>query len=319
MEYKDYYKILGVDKNATEKQIKAAFRKLARQYHPDMNPDPSAEARFKEINEAYEVLSDPEKRAKYDQLGADWQRWQRSGGPGDFDWARWTTAPGGQRVHVRQGTMEDFADLFGEGSPFSDFFNSIFGGLGRQPGSGFAQQARARRGQDVEHTVTISLAEAYHGSVRTIAINGRRLDVKIPPGAKTGTKVRVRGEGYAGSGGGEAGDLYLVIQVADDPRFERRGDDLYVNVPVDLYTAVLGGEALVPTLAGDVKLKIPAGAQNGQVFRLRGKGMPKLKRPDEHGDLLAKLDVRLPTQLNARQRALFEELRRLQNTPGTGS
>jgi curved DNA-binding protein len=317
MEYKDYYKILGVDKNATEKEIKSAFRKLARQYHPDVNPDdPQAEARFKEINEAYEVLGDPEKRAKYDQLGADWQRWQRSGGqPGDFDWSRWTTAPGGGRVHVRYGTPEDLEDLFGDGSPFSDFFTSIFGGLGgtRRTGGrgGFEGFDRPRRGQDLEHEVEISLAEAYHGTTRLLTKDGRRMEVKIPPGAKAGTRVRMRGEGGSGVSGGQSGDLYLKVRVARDPRFERKGDSLYVTVPVDLYTAVLGGEVRVPTLAGDVNLKIPAGSQNGQTFRLRGKGMPKLRQPAEHGDLYARLDVSVPTKLTPKQRELFEQLRRL--------
>jgi curved DNA-binding protein len=307
MDYKDYYKILGVEKNATEKQIKSAFRKLARECHPDLNPnDPRAEARFKDINEAYEVLSDAEKRAKYDQLGADWQRWQRSGGrPGDYDWSRWASAgPGGQRVHVQYGTPEDFADLFGEGSPFSDFFTSIFGGMG-------GQAARPRQGRDLEHEVEISLSEAYHGTTRILSRDGRRLEVRIPPGARTGARVRVRGEGQSGSGGGTSGDLYLRIRVTPDPRMERTEDDLRVTVPVDLYTAVLGGEVLVPTMSGEVKLKIPAGSQNGQTFRLRGKGMPKIKNPDVHGDLFVRIEVRVPTELSARQRALFEELRRI--------
>jgi curved DNA-binding protein len=317
MEYKDYYKILGVDKNATEKEIKSAFRKLARQYHPDVNPnDPQAEARFKEINEAHEVLSDTEKRAKYDQLGADWQRWQRaSGQPGDFDWSRWTTAPGGGRVHVRYGTPEDLEDLFGDSGPFSDFFTSIFGGLGgtRRAGGrgGFEGFDRPRRGQDLEHEVEINLAEAYHGTTRLLTKDGRRIEVKIPAGAKTGTRVRMRGEGGSGVAGGQAGDLSLKVKVARDPHFERKGDSLYVTVPVDLYTAVLGGEVRVPTLSGDVNLKIPAGSQNGQTFRLRGKGMPKLRQPTEHGDLYARLEVRLPTKLTPEQRELFEQLRRL--------
>jgi curved DNA-binding protein len=319
MDYKDYYKLLGVDKTASEKEIKSAFRKLARKYHPDVNPDdPQAEARFKEINEAYEVLSDPEKRAKYDQLGSEWQRWQQAGGrPGDFDWARWAAGgPGGERVHVRYGTPEDLEDLFG-GSPFSDFFTSIFGGLGggaRRPGGfgGFEYEPRTRRGQDLEHQVEISLAEAYQGTTRLLTKDGRRLEVKIPPGAKTGTRVRVRGEGGSGTSGGQVGDLYLNVRVASDSRFERKGDDLYTTVPVDLYTAVLGGEVRVPTLAGDVKLKIPAGSQNGQVFRLRGKGMPRLRRASDYGELYVRLDVRLPTNLTAEQRRLFEQLRQLE-------
>jgi len=163
----------------------------------------------------------------------------------------------------------------------------------------------------VEHEVEISLAEAYHGTTRLLTRNGRRLEVKIPPGAKTGTRVRVRGEGGNGVAGGQAGDLYLKVKVAPDPRFERKGDDLYVTVPVDLYTAMLGGEVRVPTLTGEVKLKVPSGSQNGQTFRLRGKGMPRLRRPTEHGDLYVRLDVRLPTKLTPKQRQLFEELRRL--------
>lgn len=312
MEYKDYYKTLGVDKNASEKEIKAAYRKLARKYHPDVNPnDPQAEARFKEINEANEVLSNPEKRAKYDQLGADWQRWQQTGGrPGDFNWGQYTTGPGGERVHVRYASPEDLEDMFGGGSPFSDFFTSIFGGMGgREPGGGFEYRPRPRQGQDFEQPVEISLTEAYHGTTRLLSKDGRRLEVKIPPGAKTGTRVRMRGEGGTGAAGGQSGDLYLVVDVASDPRFERRGDDLHVTVPVDLYTAVLGGEVRVPTLAGDVNLKIPAGSQNGQTFRLRGKGMPKLNKADERGDLYARLDVRLPARLTPEQRELFEQLR----------
>ncbi len=313
MDYKDYYKILGVDKKASEKEIKAAYRKLARKYHPDMNPNnPQAEARFKEINEAHEVLSDPQKRAKYDQLGADWQRWQQMGGrPGDFDWSQWAAAggPGGGRVNVRYGNPEDLEGLFGGGSPFSDFFTSIFGGGMPRGAGGFNVRTRPQTGQDLEHEVEISLAEAYHGTSRLVNKEGRRLEVKIPAGAKTGTKVRMRGVGGEGMRGGQAGDLYLKVKVAADPRFERKDNDLYVTTPVDLYTAVLGGEVRVPTMNGEVTLKIPAGSQNGQTFRLRGKGMPKIGQAGEHGDLYARLDVRLPTKLTPRQRELFEQLR----------
>jgi len=316
MEYKDYYKILGVSKNATEKEIKQAFRKLARQYHPDMNPNnPQAEARFKEINEAYEVLSDPEKRKKYDQLGADWVRWQQAGGqPGDFDWSRWTTwGTGAQGPNVRYATADDLRDLFGDSSPFSDFFSQIFGGMGtgRTRTEGFGFRTRPQRGQDYEQDVEITLEEAFHGTTRTLQRDGERLDVKIPRGADTGTRVRIAGKGAPGVAGGPAGDIYLRVKVLPHPRFERKGDDLYTTVPVDLYTAVLGGEVRVPTLEGDVLLKVPPATQNGRVFRLRGKGMPLLRKPDERGDLLAKVEVQLPTRLTAEQRRLFEELRRL--------
>jgi curved DNA-binding protein len=315
MEYKDYYDILGVGRDADEKEIKRAFRRLARKHHPDVNPgDPEAEERFKEINEAYEVLSDPEKRRKYDQLGADWSRWQQAGGrPGDFDWSRWTTgATGGKRVYVRQGTPEDLEDLFGGASRFSDFFAQIFGGMGTgaAPG-GFEYRVRPQRGQNYEQELEISLREAYRGTTRVLQKDGRRLEVKIPPGAHTGTRVRMAGEGRPGAGGGEAGDLYLRVKVAPDPQFERKGDDLYVTVPVDLYTTILGGEVRVPTLSGPVMLTIPAGTQNGRVFRLRGRGMPHLRQPEQHGDLYVKVDVRLPTDLGPHQRELFEELRRI--------
>jgi curved DNA-binding protein len=334
MEYKDYYDTLGVGKEASQDEIRRAFRQLARKHHPDVNPDdPEAEERFKEINEAYEVLSDPEKRQKYDRLGADWRRYERAGGgPGGFDWGQWTTgAPGGgpQRVHVRHGTPEDLEDLFGGGSPFSDFFSQIFGGMGAgsapgaapggraqagatrtrtQPG-GFEYRVHPQKGRDFEQEVEISLREAYSGTTRILQRDGRRLEVKIPPGARTGTRVRVEGEGGAGAAGGEAGDLYLRVKVREDPRFERADDDLRVTVPVDLYTAVLGGEIEVQTMEGSVMLTIPAGTQNGQVFRLRGRGLPKLRNPDVRGDLYAEVDVQLPEDLTPRQRELFEELR----------
>jgi curved DNA-binding protein len=312
MEYKDYYKILGVDKGASDKEIKKAFRKLARQHHPDVNPgDPKAEERFKEINEAYEVLSDTDKRSKYDQLGADWQRWQRSGTPGDFDWNRWTTGRPGERVHVRYGTPEDLHDIFGDSSPFSDFFSQIFGGTGggRAPGAGgYQYQVQPQRGQDYEQAVEITLQEAYHGTTRMLQKDGQRLEIQIPAGAKTGTRVRISGEGGSGAAGGPSGDLYLRVTVIPDPRFERRADDLHTTVHADLYTMVLGGEVSVPTLTGRVALTIPAGTQNGRTFRLRGKGMPRLRNPEQHGDLYAKVEVQLPTRLTARQRELFEEL-----------
>jgi curved DNA-binding protein len=317
MEYKDYYKILGVDKNASEKEIKRAFRRLARQYHPDVNPDDAhAEERFKEINEAHEVLSDKEKRRKYDQLGADWQRWQQQGGrPGDYDWGRWTTGRPGEGVHVRYGTPEDLQDLFGADSPFSDFFSQIFGGMGGMGagpgGGGFRQQIRPQRGQNYEQQVEITLQEAYAGTTRILQKDGQRFEVKIPAGAKTGTRVRMSGHGGQGVGGGEAGDLYLRVRVLSDPRFERKDADLHTTASADLYTMVLGGEVRVPTMTGDVVLTIPAGTQSGCTFRLRGKGMPRLRQPDQHGDIYAKVEVQLPTRLTPRQQELFEELQKL--------
>ena len=318
MEYKDYYQTLGVKKNASQKEVKAAFRRLAKQWHPDANPnDPKAEGHFKEINEAYEVLSDPEKRGKYDQLGADWQRFQRSGGqPQDFDWNRWASGSPGGNVHVRYGTPEDLEELFGGGSPFSDFFSQIFGGTGVRGGTrGFRSQIREQPAQAYEQPVEITLQEAYHGTTRVLQMTTqsplssqqesrepRRVEIKIPRGAKTGTRVRVGGTGA------EIGDIYLRVTVLPDPRFERKGDDLYASIPVDLYTMLLGGEIQAPTMEGSVMLRIPAETQNGCTFRLRGKGMPKLRQSDQFGDLYVKVEVQLP-KLTPRQRQLIEELR----------
>ncbi len=311
MDYRDYYATLGVEKNATDKEIKKAFRRLARKHHPDVNPDdPRAEERFKEINEAHEVLSDPEKRRKYNQLGSDWQRWQqRGGGQGEYDWSRWTSGQPGERVHVRHSTPEDLEDLFGGGA-FSDFFSQVFGGMSGSPrAGGFQYQVQPQRGQDYEQPVEITLHEAYHGTSRVLQKDGQRLEVRIPPGSKTGTRVRMSGEGSPGTAGAPAGHLYLKVTVLPDARFERRGDDLYTTVRADLYSMVLGGKVPVPTMTGDVVLTIPAGTQNGRTFRLGGKGMPRLRESDQHGDLYAKLEIRLPASLTPRQQELFEELR----------
>ena len=309
MEYKDYYKILGVDKRASERDIKGAYRKLARQYHPDVNPgDKQAEEKFKTINEAYEVLSDSEKRQKYDQLGASYFRWQQQGGdPRGFDWSQWfTQQPGGGRVRVEYG---DLGDLFGGG--FSDFFQSIFGGTGEQTRSG--RRVR-QKGRNYEQPVEITLEEAAHGTQRVLVADGERITVKIPPGVRTGSKVRVAGKGGPGMGGGLAGDLYLKVQVAKHPIFERQGNDLHCTVPVDLYTAVLGGEAEVPTLDGKVQLKIPAGTQGGRTFRLKGKGMPHVRNSERRGDLYAKAIITVPRKLSRKERALFKELANLSKT-----
>lgn len=298
MEYKDYYKILGVERSASEKDLKRAYRKLAVQYHPDKNPgDPRAEERFKEINEAYEVLGDPAKRAKYDQLGSSYKDWERTGGaPGGFDWSQWTSgAPGG--VHVEVGDLDE---LFGGG--FSDFFQAMFGGMSARP-------QPARRGRDLLQPVRISLSEAYHGARRTFDRDGKRLEVSIPAGARSGTRVRLSGQG--GSGHSQAGDLYLAVEVEPDPRFERQGDDLSVEAPTDLYTALLGGEVKVPTPAGEVVLTVPPGSQPGQTFRLKGRGMPQLRHSSVHGDLFARLRVTLPTHLSDEERDLVLQLSKL--------
>ena len=309
MEYKDYYKILGVSRNASEDEIKKAYRKLAMQYHPDRNPgDKAAEEKFKDVNEAYEVLSDPAKRARYDQLGESYTAWQRQGRPGSFNWEEWfTRAPGGTRVEYVD--IGDLGDMFG-GSGFSEFFRSIFGGMGPAQTSQYTSTRTARRPQAYEQPVTISFIEAYRGTQRLIQVNGRQLEVKIPAGAKDGTEVRVAGAGPAGPDGRPA-DLYLVISVAPDPRFERKGDNLHSEITVDLYTAVLGGQVTVPTPGGDVVLTIPPGTQPGQNFRLAGRGMPRLRDPQSRGDLYVRARVQTPRNLTPEQRALFEQLRSL--------
>jgi curved DNA-binding protein len=307
MEYKDYYKILGVDRNASQKDIKQAYRKLARQHHPDVNPgSKTAEARFKEINEAYEVLGDPDKRKKYDQLGNQWQTWQSMGGrPQDFDWSQWFTPGAGPQVQY--GTVEDLQDILGGAGGFSDFFQSIFGGMG--PGQR-TRTARPRRGRDVETEVEITLEEAFQGTMRILEKGNRRLEIKIPAGVDNGSRVRVRGEGAPGTDG-QAGDLFLRVKVLPHVVFERRGDDLHRDLSVDLYSAILGTEVRVPTLRGAVLLKIPPETQNGRVFRLSGQGMPKVSKPDQRGDLYVKIQVVLPEHLTDQERNLFRDLAQL--------
>jgi len=309
MKYKDYYKILEVRKNATADEIKKAYRRLARKYHPDVNPnDKQAEERFKEINEAYEVLTDPQKRAKYDQLGASYHEWQRRGAPGGFDWSRWTGGfPQGARV-----THDPFDDLF-EHTGFSDFFEALFGGMGTRART----RTTPRRGEDYTQTVELTLEEAYHGTSRILQMDGQRLEVKIPPGVKTGSRVRLRGKGGAGRAGGAPGDLYLKVKVLPHQRFERVGDDLYCQVSVDLYTAVLGGSTPVPTLKGTRTLKIPPETQDGQTFRIKGQGMPSLSKKGQYGDLFVTVHVRLPLHLSEKEKALFRELARLRGDSHT--
>ena len=312
MDYKDYYTVLGVDKNATEKDIKRAYRKLARQYHPDKNPDDkTAEEKFKEINEANEVLGSPENRAKYDQLGQNYHRYQQmGGGPGGFDFSQWASAgrPGGGYRSVNV----DFEDLLGGGG-FSEFFSTIFGGGGggrrarqQDPEAMFRRQTQAP-GRDIEQRIEITLEEAYHGTERTLVHpDGGQITAKIPPGAKTGSRIRLRGKGEQGLGG--AGDLFLLIRVTPHQTFKRDGNNLTVKVPVDVTTAVLGGKVTVPTLSGPVKLTIPPGTQGGRNFRLKDKGMPDLRELGAYGDLLAKIRIQVPGQLGEEERQLYEKL-----------
>lgn len=317
MEYKDYYAILGIGKDATEEEIKKAYRKLARTYHPDVNPgDAGAEDKFKDINEAQEVLLDPEKRKLYDRFGAQWKQYQQAGGQAqDFDWSQWQGQPGGRQTY-RTVNPEEFEELFGGGGGFSDFFENLFGGGmgGRGRGSGFdeftQQQVRPRRGRDQEHTIEISLEEAFHGTTRSLEWeDGRRIEAKIPRGVKTGSRVRLGGQGSTGGGGAQAGDLYLRIKVRPHKRFQREGDDLKSTLPVDLYTAVLGGKVPVSSLDRTVNLTIPPETENGKQFRLRGLGMPNLRNPDNRGDLYAVVSVEIPQDLSEEEKRLFRQLK----------
>jgi len=323
---KDYYSILGVNRDANEREIKQAYRKLARKHHPDVNPsDKSAEAKFKQINEAYEVLSDKEKRQKYDQFGDQWQYADQFAQAGYQQTPSWNfSQAGGAR-----GFRFEEADL-----------GSLFDGLFRSGTR--SRRVRPRRGQDVDHPVEVTLEEAYHGTKRTIALRSeepcsschgtgriqnmpcsvcrglgvisavKRLEVKIPSGVKEGSRVRIAGKGKQSYTGGASGDLYLMVSVKPHRRFERRGDDLYEEVAVPLTVAVLGGEIQVPTLKGKLALKIPPETQNGRAFRLAGQGMPHLG-DSSHGDLLAKVSVILPTKLSEEERKLFEQLSQLRS------
>ena len=303
MDYKDYYKTLGVERNASEEDIRKAYRKLAMQYHPDRNPnDQQAEERFKEINEAYQVLNDPKKRSHYDRLGSDYSNWQRRGAPGDFNWDQYGGGfPGGVRVEYG-----DLDDLFGGAGGFSDFFRTIFGRGAEGAGAGTSARVRSRQQpQGYQQELEITLDEAYKGTTRLLESDGKQKQVRIPAGVRTGSKVRVAGVGPNGL------DLYLIVEVKEDPRFERRGNDLHTTASVDVFTAILGGEAEVETLSGKVKLNIPAGTQPEQVFRLAGRGMPSVKNKDEKGDLYVRLKVQIPKFLSAKQRELLEEASRL--------
>jgi curved DNA-binding protein len=310
MDYKDYYKVLGVGKDASQKEIKAAYRKLARKFHPDVNPgDKKAEERFKEINEANEVLTDPDKRKKYDQFGADWQRYQQNGDQaGGFNWGQYA---GGARSGGPRREYVDLNDLFGGAggrsagdSGFSDFFETLFGGgPGGRQGAAWQSTGRVRpEPQAFEQPVDVTLEEAYSGSMRVLQMDERRLEVKIPAGVRTGSKVRVPGQGGMG-------DVYLKISALPHKVFERDGDDLRTEVPVEVQTAALGGEISVPTLRGaTLSLRIPPETQSGRLFRLQGQGMPHLRKPSEHGDLYVKVRLVLPTALTEREKALFQEL-----------
>jgi curved DNA-binding protein len=303
--FKDYYSVLGVASNADEAAIKQAYRALARQHHPDVNPgDGAAEDRFKEINEAYQALSDAERRRTYDQLRQA-QPPRRGGAGRPRGGARGDQQAASSQRTASTMSPDDVRDMFGEDAAYSDFFSSIFG-----HGQAQERPSAPRRGRDAEVIVEITLDEAFHGTTRALQIGERRIEARIPPGVRTGSRVRLSGQGSAGSAGGAAGDLYLELDVLPDARFTRDGDDLSADVAVDMFTAAAGGEARVTTIDDTVLLKIPPRTQADRTFRLRGKGMPRLDRPTERGDLYARAKLVLPDELSESE---VETLRTLQH------
>jgi curved DNA-binding protein len=297
MEYKDYYHVLGVSKKATQDEIKKAYRKLAVKYHPDKNPGvKSAEEKFKEISEAYEVLGDPEKRKQYDNLGANWKQYQQAG---------YEHGPSAGRNRSRTYTYGDGedSDFFGGGG-FSDFFESFFGrGRGNAGMHDFDFPP-----SDLQGEILITLQEAYHGTERIVDVGGEKIKVKIKPGAYNGLTLRAKGKGQK-SPSGRAGDLHLTIVVQPDSTYERKGDDLHMEAPLNLFTALLGGKQEVSTLSGKINISLKEGTQNGKIVRLKGKGMPVYGKPDQHGDLYIKLLVSIPEHLTAHQKQLIQKLK----------
>ncbi|MGY3054702.1 curved DNA-binding protein [Pedobacter sp. UYEF25] len=298
MDYVDYYKLLGLNKDATAADVKKAYRKLARKHHPDINPDNAeAEKKFKEINEANEVLSDPEKRKKYDKYGKDWQH---------ADQMEAQQKQSGQRQQSRsQRGYANEGGGFGGGEDFSDFFSSMFGG---QQGGG---RQTAFKGQDYSAQLNLNLLDAYKTHKQTLTVNGKQVRISIPAGVENGQKIKLSGYGAPGTNNGPAGDLYITFVLANDPKYKRKGNDIYVEEQIDVYTAVLGGEKIVETLNGKVKLKIIPGTQPESTLRLKGKGFPVYKKEDQFGDFYIKWNVQLPTSLNEEQKELFEKLAKL--------
>lgn len=317
MEFKDYYATLGIGRNAPADEVKTAFRKLARRYHPDVNPnDAAAERRFKEVNEAYEVLGNPETRRKYDELGANWKLYEQSQAAGGHPFTgSWPFTGGGPgaRGRVRTVSGEDLRDMLG-GDAFSDFFRTFFGGVDpASAGTGRREHAAPRRGRNIERAIELTLEQAFTGVTRRLVLagtgGGRNVDVRIPPGVDTGSRVRVAGSGEPGSGGAQAGDLLLRVELLPHSRYTRKGRDLHLSVPIPLTTAVLGGKVAVPTVdGGTVCLKVPPTTQQGQVFRIKGRGMPSLRKGGARGDQYATAHVKLPRQLTAAARRHFEAL-----------
>lgn len=315
MDYKDYYKILGVDKKASQAEIKSAFRKLAVKYHPDKNAgDKTAESKFQEISEANEVLSDTEKRKKYDTLGANWNQYQQQGGTGqDFDWSEYMNqghgGTSGQTYYSTGGG--NFGSAFGGQGGFSDFFESIFGGAGSQGGK--RTRMSSYKGEDMHAELPITLEEAYHGTEKIFQVNGQSIKLKVKRGIADGQILKLAGKGYAGQGGAANGDLLITLRVQKDPDFNRVDDDLYTDLQVDLYTAILGGKIELKTFKGKIKLDIAKETSNGKTLRLKGLGMPVYGKTNHFGDLYVKIEVQTPKNLTTEEIKLFKELQSLKD------
>lgn len=336
MEYKDYYQILGVPRTADAKEIKKRYRTLAAKYHPDKNPDdPKAEAKFKEVGEAYEVLKDPEKRKLYDQVGSDWKRYQRAGEQaGGFDFSQYARQYGGAGGPGGAGSggraTFDFGEMFGSGgmggsgmggsgmggsSPFSSFFETLFGGgfgqagtASRGPGGpSYQPEPTVRKGDSIEVTLPVTLEDVLKGTEKKIRLGSQTMKVKVPPGIRDGSRLKLKGKGKAGVSGGPNGDLILVISVKMPDGVELEGRNVVHTVPVDLYTAVLGGKIDVQTPEGRIKISIPAGSEPGKRLKLKGRGLPDQEGAGR-GDYVVKLEVQMPGKLTERERELFEEL-----------
>ena len=304
MEYKDYYKTLGVPKNATQDEIKKSYRKLAVKYHPDKNQgDKASEERFKEVGEAYEVLKDPETRKKYDKLGANWKQYDRAGADGGFDYNQWAQQQGGRQRSNRQYT----GDASG-GADFSDFFNSFFSG-GFSGGAHYADMRDIpRKGQDYQADLTISLTDAYHGIEAMLSIGEEQIKVTIPAGVRDKQVLRVKGKGGKGTGGQQSGHLYMKVAIRKDPLFKRKGNDLHCDVKVPLYTAVLGGKQPIKSMKGTFNITIPKESQNGKILRMKKLGMPVFGKKDEFGDLYIRIIVDIPQKLSDEEREMFNKL-----------
>ena len=306
MAFIDYYKILGVDKSASEKDIKNAYRKLARKHHPDLNPnDPEANKKFQQLNEANEVLSDPENRKKYDQYGENWQHAEAYEQAKQQQSRQQQSYTGGSGGHGF-----DYEDFGQGGGDFSEFFQSMFGGAAG--GAGSSRGGRGRqggyRGQDYNAELHLSLHDVAESNKQTLTVNGKNIRITIPAGVENGQTIKITGHGGPGANGGPAGDLFITFQVANDTNFKREGSNLYAIVKLNLYTAILGGEITADTLTGKVKLKVKPETQNGTKVKLKGKGMPVYKKDGEFGDLYLTYEIELPTNLTEKQKQLFEEL-----------